>query len=171
MNTAAASIAFEVTIDTQAPTLVTFAENGQTLKNNQPFLSGSADANARITVIIDGDNEYTTVADDAGQWTLAVTIDLENGEHSVITVASDDAGNEVIATGSVTIDVSVSYAVTITVVVAVGTIIIAVTIIRNAIAIVVIIGRIAIAIGVFGARITTIAVIVRILVVRNTVAI
>lgn len=110
LNTAAASTAFEVTIDTQAPTLVTFAENGQTLKNNQPSLSGTADVNARITVIIDGDNEYTTVADDAGQWTLAVTIDLENGEHSVITVASDDAGNEIIATGSVTIDVSVSAA-------------------------------------------------------------
>jgi VCBS repeat-containing protein len=67
--------------------------NGQLTKDTQPTLSGTAEANATITVK-DGTNVLGTVqADGLGNWTFTPTGPLGQGTHTLNVTATDAAGN------------------------------------------------------------------------------
>ncbi|HEY3986969.1 BapA/Bap/LapF family large adhesin [Cedecea sp.] len=67
--------------------------NGQLTKDTQPTLSGTAEANAIITVK-DGNNVLgTTQADGLGIWTFTPTTPLGQGTHTLNVTATDAAGN------------------------------------------------------------------------------
>lgn len=67
--------------------------NGQLTKDTQPTLSGTAEANAIITVK-DGNNVLgTTQADGLGNWTFTPTAPLGQGTHTLNVTATDAAGN------------------------------------------------------------------------------
>lgn len=108
-NISASSAPFSLTVDTSAVATLTFTEDGQTLADNQPKLSGTTDPGAYITVTLD-DAKYTALADDSGKWVIQVSSDLNNGPHQVDIAALDDAGNEKTQTGTFTVGVSVSTA-------------------------------------------------------------
>ena len=106
-NLSAISDGLEITIDTADPDAVTLAQDGQTIADNTPVLSGTAEAGSLITVTLDG-NEYSTTTDVDGNWTLEVTNDVANGTYPVLVISEDSAGNRSETSGSVTLDVSVS---------------------------------------------------------------
>lgn len=67
--------------------------NGQLTKDTQPTLSGTAEANATITVK-DGANVLgTTQADAQGVWTFTPPAPLGQGTHTLNVTATDAAGN------------------------------------------------------------------------------
>ncbi|WPU24005.1 Ig-like domain-containing protein [Cedecea neteri] len=67
--------------------------NGQLTKDTQPTLTGTAEANAIITVK-DGNNVLgTTQADGLGNWTFTPTTPLGQGPHTLNVTATDAAGN------------------------------------------------------------------------------
>ncbi|WP_213716523.1 BapA/Bap/LapF family large adhesin [Cedecea lapagei] len=67
--------------------------NGQLTKDTQPTLSGTAEANATITVK-DGNTVLgTTQADGLGNWTFTPTAPLGQGTHTLNVTATDAAGN------------------------------------------------------------------------------
>lgn len=67
--------------------------NGQLTKDTQPTLSGTAEANAIITVK-DGNNVLgTTQANALGNWTFTPTGPLGQGTHTLNVTATDAAGN------------------------------------------------------------------------------
>ncbi|WP_343553781.1 Ig-like domain-containing protein, partial [Pantoea sp.] len=59
----------------------------------QPEIRGTAEANSKVWVYIDGVLEGTTTADDSGNWTFTPDRQLSNGSHRVTAQASDAAGN------------------------------------------------------------------------------
>jgi hypothetical protein len=86
---------FTWTIDTaapQAPNLVTPA-NGSRSNNPKPQVSGTAEANATISVYVDGVLVGTTTADASGAYSLTLTSPLSDGTHVANTTARDAAGN------------------------------------------------------------------------------
>ncbi|SMG59007.1 BapA/Bap/LapF family large adhesin [Cedecea sp. NFIX57] len=67
--------------------------NGQLTKDTQPTLSGTAEANATITVK-DGNNVLgTTQANALGVWTFTPSTPLGQGTHTLNVTATDAAGN------------------------------------------------------------------------------
>ncbi|MGB1220016.1 MAG: Ig-like domain-containing protein, partial [Alcanivoracaceae bacterium] len=103
-NTSALSPAFSLVVDTVAPSAPTFAEDGDTVTDNTPLLSGTAEPDATVTVTIDG-VDYMTTADGSGDWTLQVSATLANGPYVVTITATDLAGNGSAAfAGSLTVN-------------------------------------------------------------------
>lgn len=105
-----------ITIDTTAPaTPVISAPSGLT-NDSTPTLSGTAEANSRITIVVDPDDDastlnsftLTTTADDSGNWSIDVPAEraLLSGQRASITVtATDDAHNtSSAATSTIEID-------------------------------------------------------------------
>ncbi len=86
---------FSWTIDTlapAAPNLVTPA-NGSRSNNPRPAVSGTAEANAAVSVYVDGVLVGTTTADGSGAYSLTLTSPLADGAHVANTTARDAAGN------------------------------------------------------------------------------
>ncbi|HAU3087068.1 TPA: hypothetical protein JDC27_002109 [Salmonella enterica subsp. salamae] len=71
--------------------------------NTTPTLTGTAEANATITLTIDG-NRYTTTANGDGAWTIPLTHALTDGAYHYTVTATDSAGNTTSSTATVTID-------------------------------------------------------------------
>ncbi|MDO4905451.1 MAG: Ig-like domain-containing protein [Lautropia sp.] len=68
-------------------------------------VSGSADANARISVSIDGGPAKTTTANASGQWNISeLTVPSGDGTKTVTVVATNAAGGTANATQSITVD-------------------------------------------------------------------
>ena len=107
-----------VTIDTTAGTptgaLATASDTGtpgdNLTKNNTPVLSGTADANAAISVLING-KTYTTTANGSGAWSIdlataiptgasAAAPALADGRYTPVITATDPAGNSITANGT-----------------------------------------------------------------------
>jgi MYXO-CTERM domain-containing protein len=74
-----------------APVVVTPA-NGARVNTPTPAISGTAEAGATVTVIIDGTAVGTTTADVSGNWTFTPAA-LSEGSHTVRATATDPAGN------------------------------------------------------------------------------
>ena len=102
-NVSPLSVARVVIIDISAPTTPTLAQQGSTLADNTPLLSGTAEALASITVTVDG-TDYVTQADASGNWSATVTTALANTSHAVVVTSRDVAGNSSVFNGSLTID-------------------------------------------------------------------
>jgi hypothetical protein len=83
------------TVDTVAPPapVITSPSTGDLLSDATPEIAGTAEANAVVTVIIDGTEAGTTTADDIGAWTFTPPTPLADGEHTVVATATDAAGN------------------------------------------------------------------------------
>lgn len=71
--------------------------------NTTPTLTGTAEANAAITLTIDG-NRYITTANADGKWTISLTNALTDGDYHYTVTATDSAGNTTSATGALAID-------------------------------------------------------------------
>ncbi|SEK36959.1 Ig-like domain (group 3) [Stigmatella aurantiaca] len=82
-------------VDTTPPAapVVTTPANGAVLSDNTPTYSGTAEAGATVTVIVDGAPVGTTTANTSGAWSFTPAVPLADGTHSVRATASDAAGN------------------------------------------------------------------------------
>ncbi|PTL79951.1 Ig-like domain-containing protein [Vitiosangium sp. GDMCC 1.1324] len=94
-NTSPDSNTNTFTVDTVAPTAptVTAPTEGAYLKTNTPVITGKAEANSTVTVILDGTVVGTVVADAAGNWSYTPATALTDGPHNVKATAKDAAGN------------------------------------------------------------------------------
>lgn len=104
-----ASVAQSLTIDTTPPAApVVNAFSAAPTRSNEPTVSGTAEAGARVAVTLDGSgNPLATVTAAAdGRWTYTPTSALADGAHSFTAVATDAAGNasKTSAGRSVTVD-------------------------------------------------------------------
>ena len=116
-NISAPSVQRTITVDTQVPAtpgavqLSTSSDTGSShsdgiTSNNQPTLTGTAEANSRVTVYIDGVAVGTATADESGAWRYNLSTALSDGNHSLRTTVTDTAGNisALSAPGNITVD-------------------------------------------------------------------
>ncbi|WP_395814992.1 adventurous gliding motility protein AgmC [Archangium minus] len=82
-------------VDTAAPAAptVTTPSEGEYLKTPTPAITGKAEPDSTVTVIIDGVAVGTVKADAAGNWSYTPTTPLGEGPHTVKATATDAAGN------------------------------------------------------------------------------
>lgn len=105
-NTGSTSAPINLTVDTSAPTapsILTASDNvgsvqtplssGQSTDDTTPTLSGTAAANATITVYQDGQQVGTAQTDGSGAWSFTPSTALANGSHTWSVTATDAAGN------------------------------------------------------------------------------
>ena len=112
---AGTSAEFTVTIDTQAPAQPLIAgispsvatAGGVVTKSNKPTVFGTAAANTRIQMTIDGltNNNWTVMTDGTGNWSFAIPTTLNDGTHSMTVTATDLAGNASVASTAFNITV------------------------------------------------------------------
>ncbi|MEQ7800927.1 putative Ig domain-containing protein [Pedobacter sp. ASV1-7] len=84
------------TIDQTAPAapVVITPVNGSVINSLRPAISGTAEANARINIVIDGSTLiHVATADASGNWSYVPTTNLSQGSHTVSARAVDLAGN------------------------------------------------------------------------------
>ena len=83
------------TVDTQAPAapVVLNPAEGVLLNNNKPAISGTAEADATVTVLNKGAQLGTTRAGANGNWTFTPTASLPEGVQQITAKATDEAGN------------------------------------------------------------------------------
>ncbi|THE52078.1 BapA prefix-like domain-containing protein [Enterobacter bugandensis] len=65
----------------------------ETTNDSTPTLSGTAEANATVTIRVDGVDIGTTVADGLGAWSFTPDTPIAEGQHTLTAVATDAAGN------------------------------------------------------------------------------
>ncbi|MRS17313.1 BapA prefix-like domain-containing protein [Enterobacteriaceae bacterium RIT691] len=105
-NTGPASDVRTFTIDITAPnapvittvfddqgTLTGNLSNGSITDDTRPAISGTSDANARISLYDNGSLLTTVTANSSGVWTYTPTADLTQGNHILSATAADAAGN------------------------------------------------------------------------------
>lgn len=104
-NESAASSRLSVTIDTSdpgrpsRPDLTSASDTGDSRTDNEtddttPTLTGTAEANATVTLFSDVDGELGSVtADGSGDWTFTPDTALSEGTHALTATATDTAGN------------------------------------------------------------------------------
>jgi large repetitive protein len=101
-------------VDTTNPAItITSPTPGTPVNSAQPAISGTTEAGATVTVIVDGMQIGQTTADVQGNWTLMPTTPLADGPHAVLANARDAAGNTASAASSFIIDTT-APAITIT---------------------------------------------------------
>ncbi|MBM7119394.1 adventurous gliding motility protein AgmC [Archangium primigenium] len=77
-----------------APVVVAPANGSYVTTTLRPVITGTAEANSRVTVYIDGVAQPTTVtADASGNWSFTPSADLTQGSHTVKATSRDAAGN------------------------------------------------------------------------------
>ena len=92
-------------VDEIAPLAPVFDAN-TTTNDPTPTITGTAEANATVNVVVDGQT-YIATADGDGVWSLDVTTALADGDYTVSVTATDAADNTSTAgTGSLTVDTS-----------------------------------------------------------------
>ncbi|WP_221409572.1 Ig-like domain-containing protein [Marinoscillum furvescens] len=99
-NTSSDATTDELTIDTTAPGVPTVTS--QVTDDNSPVLTGTADANTQVDVLVNGVT-FTTTADASGNWTINTEVDtptsggpfvaLADGTYDVQVTSTDQAGN------------------------------------------------------------------------------
>ncbi|OQS33721.1 hypothetical protein B0T39_20605 [Chromobacterium haemolyticum] len=103
-NASGQSTAYSITVDTAAPAapsgvgLSSATDTGSSHSdgvtgNNQPTITGTAEANSTVTVYVDGTAVGTATADGSGAWSYNLGSSLADGNHSIRTTATDLAGN------------------------------------------------------------------------------
>ena len=95
-NASTISAAQSLTVDTTPPTAPLIAAFASALsRSNEPTVSGTAEAGAKVAITLDGAKNplasVTAAAD--GTWTYTPTSTLTDGVHSFTAVATDAAGN------------------------------------------------------------------------------
>ncbi|UTH76148.1 Ig-like domain-containing protein [Chromobacterium sp. IIBBL 290-4] len=103
-NVSGQSTAYNITIDTSAPSAPTglalsaATDTGSSHTDgvtnaNQPTITGNAEANSTVTVYVDGTSVGTATANSSGAWSYNLTSSLADGNHSIRATATDAAGN------------------------------------------------------------------------------
>ncbi|MBE0594437.1 MAG: hypothetical protein IH616_18765 [Gemmatimonadales bacterium] len=94
-NTSPLSAGVTFTVDATLPAapVVTSPTQNEILTTSTPTITGTAEANATVTILIDGAVSGTTPADGAGVWGYTVSAALATGPHTVAARATDAAGN------------------------------------------------------------------------------
>ncbi|MBW8686961.1 Ig-like domain-containing protein [Chitinophaga rhizophila] len=92
-NTSAPSTTLNLVIDTQVPTVPTITTAKNPTNDNTPTVSGTAEANSTVTIIVDGSAVGTATANASGTYTFAMPTALSDGTHAVTATATDAAGN------------------------------------------------------------------------------
>ncbi|WP_353168100.1 Ig-like domain-containing protein, partial [Providencia sp.] len=94
-----------VIIKTSLPNATTILEGGHGFLTNQttPTLSGKTKANATIKVTI-GKHEYSSKADENGDWSLQISDALTDGSHLLTVKVTDNVGNQSVFMENVQID-------------------------------------------------------------------
>ncbi|QHS58617.1 Ig-like domain-containing protein [Chitinophaga agri] len=92
-NTSAKSVVLDLVVDTQAPAVPTITTAKNPTRDNTPTVTGTAEANSKVT-IYEGNTPITTViADASGNYTYTFTAVLTDGTHPLTATATDGAGN------------------------------------------------------------------------------
>lgn len=88
------SLTFEVE-DKSPPAapIITIPSHGHMTNNTKPTISGTSEARATVTVVMDGNIAGTTTAGSNGSWVWTAVSPLPEGMHVVKTRASDEVGN------------------------------------------------------------------------------
>ena len=97
--TSAASAANDFLVDAVAPAApaITAPEDGSTVTDVTPTVTGTGEPGATVTVEVDGEEVgEATVAED-GIWSLALSEPLDEGEHTVTATQTDEARNTSVA--------------------------------------------------------------------------
>ena len=94
-NVSAPSNDLIVTVDTSPPPppVVNAPADGSYTNNNEPPISGTAQANTTVTVYIDGFPAGNTPVDGLGNWSYTPTMAIPDGPHGVEATATDAAHN------------------------------------------------------------------------------
>lgn len=94
-NTSVASNMLTVAVDTEAPAQpgVQLATGSSPLNENQPALSGMAEANSTVTIYVNGEVAGTATADASGSWSYTFPTALPDGNQSITATVTDAAGN------------------------------------------------------------------------------
>jgi glycosyl hydrolase family 16/Big-like domain-containing protein len=90
-QTSVKSAAVNVTVDTVAPTAPTLGSNS-IVNTNQVKLSGTAEANSKVTVYDGTTAVGTATTSSTGAWSITTSA-LSNGTHTLTAKATDVAGN------------------------------------------------------------------------------
>jgi uncharacterized delta-60 repeat protein len=109
-NISPISAALDITIDTTPPappTVTAISDDTGILINdgvtndNTLIISGTAEADSRVQVLLDGGVIGTTLTDAAGNWSFDYTATaIESGSHSITAIATDVAGNMGVASAA-----------------------------------------------------------------------
>ncbi|MBI3384571.1 hypothetical protein HY030_00030 [Candidatus Gottesmanbacteria bacterium] len=76
--------------------LAVSVQNGQTITNSLPTISGTAAPNSKVTVTIQSDPQtITTYADANGKWSITPSKALAAGSHTLVVTATDASGKTV----------------------------------------------------------------------------
>jgi hypothetical protein len=80
-----------IVVDTTAPDLaIQSPADGSTIATTRPTISGTSEPGQVVSVTVDGASLGTTTAGLDGTWSLPVTWDLADGEHTAVATATDD---------------------------------------------------------------------------------
>lgn len=83
---------FSVDATPPAAPVFTSPTEGSVLKQRQPTITGTADADSRVSVTVDGVPRGQVDVQE-GRWSLTVSVELDEGPHTVRATATDAAGN------------------------------------------------------------------------------
>ncbi|HSX14699.1 MAG TPA: Ig-like domain-containing protein [Candidatus Saccharimonadales bacterium] len=73
--------------------------------DNHPTIAGTAEVGATVSVAIAPDNQTGTATVDAsGKWTIGISQDLANGDHTVTITVADGAGNRTASTFTISVN-------------------------------------------------------------------
>ncbi|TBL79860.1 immunoglobulin-like domain-containing protein [Paenibacillus thalictri] len=88
------TLTFDV-VDKKAPpaTVLASPSNGQLTNDATPTVSGTAEAGATVTIVLDGSAAGTVTAGEDGSWSWTVGSTLAEGTHTLKARATDGAGN------------------------------------------------------------------------------
>ncbi len=88
------TLSFDV-VDKTAPAApaITSPGNGQMINDTTPTVSGTSEAGATVTIVLDGTDAGTAVAAGDGSWTWTAASALTEGTHTLTARATDGAGN------------------------------------------------------------------------------
>ncbi|WGX99870.1 Ig-like domain-containing protein [Nocardioides sp. QY071] len=87
-----------------AATVITAPADASTVTDTTPAITGTAEPNSTITLVIDGGTPITVPVDGSGNWTYTPTTDLTEGSHTV-TADGNANGTGVDDTTTFTVDV------------------------------------------------------------------
>jgi N-acetylneuraminic acid mutarotase len=94
-NTGLSSTVITFTVDTQAPVApeMLTPEEGATMVPGTVTISGTAEPDSTVTVLMDREVQGEVRAGSEGAWSLTIPTGLENGERMLSATATDAAGN------------------------------------------------------------------------------
>ena len=92
-NVSSKSSALSITIDTTAPDAPTSLTNISDDDDPTPTISGTAEANSKVTLFIDSSTLGTTTADSKGAFSFTPSSAISDGTYSIKASATDSAGN------------------------------------------------------------------------------